>query len=92
MLSAAGRGEGDHLDARFSPDRGRVFVATDGGGEQALLLALDAATGKELARYAETRPATADIEALIVAKTGDRVALVLVAATTTRCACSTRTR
>lgn len=63
-------------NAHFAPDAKRVYLATDAGGEQALLLALDL-TGKELARYVETHPATAEIEELAVSKKGDRVAFSL---------------
>jgi dipeptidyl aminopeptidase/acylaminoacyl peptidase len=63
--------------ARFSPDGKTVYVATDGGGEQCLLLALDAQTGRELARYEEKTPATATPLRLIVSKTGDAAALSL---------------
>ncbi|HEX4440220.1 MAG TPA: hypothetical protein VH854_09125 [Thermoanaerobaculia bacterium] len=62
--------------ARFSADGRRILVATDGGGEHALVLALDPG-GRELARYTETRTPTAAVGALAVAKTGDRVALAL---------------
>ncbi|HJZ83953.1 MAG TPA: prolyl oligopeptidase family serine peptidase [Polyangia bacterium] len=61
--------------AAFSSDGSRVFVATDGGAEQGLLLALDRATGKELARYVETQPPTGEIESLEVAKHGDVIAV-----------------
>jgi dipeptidyl aminopeptidase/acylaminoacyl peptidase len=66
-------------DARFSPDGRTVYVATDGGGEQALLLALDARSGKELGRYVEQNPATATFpfNCIAVAKTGDALALTL---------------
>ncbi|QSQ27981.1 S9 family peptidase [Pyxidicoccus parkwayensis] len=63
------------FDARFSPDRKRVFVATDGGGEQALLLALDAESGEEKARYVEASPATGLINSIEVSKEGGLVAL-----------------
>lgn len=63
--------------ARFSPDGKTVYVATDGGGEQAWLLALDAQSGRELARYVEKAPATATLRGLTVAKTGDAIALAL---------------
>ena len=63
-------------DARFSADGRRILVATDGGGEQGLLLALDAG-GRELGRYTETRMATAALERVAVSKAGDRVALAL---------------
>ena len=62
--------------ARFSADGKRILVATDGGGEHALLLALDS-NGRELARYTETRAVTASVSALSVAKTGDHIALGL---------------
>jgi len=65
--------------AHFSGDGKTVFVTTDGGGESAILLALDASTGRETARYTETRPATAAITGLAVSKRGDRVAISLTA-------------
>jgi dipeptidyl aminopeptidase/acylaminoacyl peptidase len=52
-----------------------VYVTTDGGGEQAWLLALDAASGKELARYVEKNPTTAEINTIRVAKTGEVIAV-----------------
>src|SRR6266478_9832318 len=64
-------------DAKFSPDGKTVYVATDGGGEQAWLLALDAESGKERARYVETSPALATIDTIAVAKTGDALALLI---------------
>jgi dipeptidyl aminopeptidase/acylaminoacyl peptidase len=67
------------FDAELSADGKRVFVATDGGTEQTLLLALDASTGSELARYVETKPATATILDVAVSKRGDLVALSLAA-------------
>jgi dipeptidyl aminopeptidase/acylaminoacyl peptidase len=63
--------------ARFSADGKTVYVATDAGGEQALLLALDAQSGKELARYEEKNPSSAAIRLVTVAKTGDVLALSL---------------
>jgi dipeptidyl aminopeptidase/acylaminoacyl peptidase len=59
----------------FSADGKRVILATDGGGEQALVLSLDVASGKELARYVETKPATAAIGGVTVAKKGNAVAV-----------------
>jgi dipeptidyl aminopeptidase/acylaminoacyl peptidase len=59
----------------FSPDGKTVYVATDGGGEQTLLLALDTQSGKELRRYVEKNPATALIGSMAVANTGDVLAL-----------------
>ena len=63
-------------NALFSRDGRRIDVATDAGGEQAVLLALDP-SGKELARYAESRPATAEIESMVLSRKGDRIALSL---------------
>jgi len=63
--------------ARFSADGKTVYVATDAGGEQAWLLALDAQSGNELARYVEKSPTTAAIRGVAVAKTGDVIALSL---------------
>lgn len=62
------------FDASFSPDARRVLVATDGGAEQALVLSIDVATGKETARYVETRPATAAITTLSMAPQGNALA------------------
>ncbi len=64
------------FNARFAPDGKRIYVATDAGGEQAILLALDRG-GKELARYTETHPATAEIEDVVITKAGDRIAMGL---------------
>jgi dipeptidyl aminopeptidase/acylaminoacyl peptidase len=61
--------------ARFSPDGKRVYVATDGGGAQSWLLALDSQSGRELARYVEKSPATATLFGMAVAKTGDAIAV-----------------
>jgi dipeptidyl aminopeptidase/acylaminoacyl peptidase len=62
-------------DASFSSDGKRVFVSTDGGGEEGLLLALDAATGKEIARYVEESPKTARTAETAVSKVGERIAV-----------------
>ena len=62
------RGEASIYAAGFAIG-GRVIVATDAGAEQALVLALDPATGRELARHAAT-PATARIDGLLI---GDHV-------------------
>ena len=63
--------------AAFSADGKRVILGTDGGAEQALVLAVDVATGKETARYVEARPATATIAAISVARKGNLVAVML---------------
>jgi len=68
-------GKATFSDARFSADGKRVFLSTDAGGEAGLVLALDAATGKELARYIEERPKTARTADLEVSKAGDLVAV-----------------
>jgi dipeptidyl aminopeptidase/acylaminoacyl peptidase len=65
------------FNAQFSPDGKTVYVATDGGGQQTWLLALDAATGKEVARYVEKNPVTATISGVAITKAGDTVALGL---------------
>jgi len=65
------------FDAKFSPDGRTIYLATDGGGEQALLLALDAVSGKEKARYVEKNPPVATLGELAVAKTGDLVAVLV---------------
>jgi dipeptidyl aminopeptidase/acylaminoacyl peptidase len=76
LYPPAGAGKVMVFSARFAPDGKRVYVATDAGGEQAILLALDH-SGKELGRYTETHPVNADIEDFVVAKTGDRIAMSL---------------
>ncbi len=63
------------FDAQFSPDGKTVYVATDGGGEQPLLLALDARSGQELARYVEKTPSL--VSSLSLAKTGETLAFAL---------------
>lgn len=63
--------------AAFTADGKRVIVGTDGGAEQALVLSIDRATGKETARYVETKPATASIDEVLVARNGNLVAVGL---------------
>jgi dipeptidyl aminopeptidase/acylaminoacyl peptidase len=63
------------FSAGFSADGKRVIIATDGGAEQGLVLSVDLATGKETARYVETKPATAEISGVDVASRGNTVAL-----------------
>jgi dipeptidyl aminopeptidase/acylaminoacyl peptidase len=63
-------------DARFSADGKRVLVATDGGGEDSFLLALDK-KGKELARHAETTPKTAQVLEIEVSEAGNLVAIAV---------------
>jgi dienelactone hydrolase len=75
QLYPLGGGRAVVNDARFSADGTRVLLTTDGGGEQGLLLALAAADGVEVARYAEAQPATASLEELEVAPKGGAVAV-----------------
>ncbi|MEO6576152.1 MAG: prolyl oligopeptidase family serine peptidase, partial [Polyangiaceae bacterium] len=62
--------------AAFSADGSRIFVSTQ-SGDDAALIALDPKTFAEKARYVETKPATAHIEDMAVAKKGERIALVI---------------
>ncbi|HMJ51723.1 MAG TPA: S9 family peptidase [Polyangiaceae bacterium] len=66
-------------DAAFSHDGKRLYVATDGGGDQALVLSFDTKTLKEVGRYAEAKPATAMITHLVASKKGNLVAVNLLA-------------
>ena len=62
----------------FSTDGSLIYVSTDGGAEQALVLALDAKTLAEKARYVEKKPATAMIDDMVVGrKGGDKLAVVV---------------
>jgi dipeptidyl aminopeptidase/acylaminoacyl peptidase len=72
-----GTGKVTIAGARFSHDGRTVYVATDGGGEQAWLLALDADSGKEKARYVERDPSIATISGIDVAKKGGAIALTI---------------
>jgi dipeptidyl aminopeptidase/acylaminoacyl peptidase len=64
--------------AVFSADASTIYLSTDGGAEQALVLAFDAKTLAEKARYVEKKPATANIVDIVVGrKSGDRIALFL---------------
>jgi dipeptidyl aminopeptidase/acylaminoacyl peptidase len=49
----------------YSADGRRIFIATDEGTEASVLLALDAKTGREAARYVNTSPPTAQINAVV---------------------------
>lgn len=64
-------------DASFSSRGDVAFVATDGGAEQALLLALELPTGKERGRYVEQQPSTAELRQVVVARTGGLVAVLV---------------
>jgi dipeptidyl aminopeptidase/acylaminoacyl peptidase len=72
-------GEVGIQDAAFSYDGKRLYVATDGGGDQALVLCFDTKTLKEVGRYAETKPATAMISHILTPKKGNLVAINLLA-------------
>jgi dipeptidyl aminopeptidase/acylaminoacyl peptidase len=61
--------------AAFTADGKRALVADGDGGERLVLVAIDIATGKELARRVEDRPAV-DV-GLVCAPRGDRGALLL---------------
>ncbi|MFO0574286.1 MAG: prolyl oligopeptidase family serine peptidase [Polyangia bacterium] len=58
-----------------TPDASRIYVATDGGGEDGLILLLDRETGKERARYRETDPPTAQLQDVIVSANGQTLAV-----------------
>jgi dipeptidyl aminopeptidase/acylaminoacyl peptidase len=59
--------------AVFTTDAKRVLVATDEGGERQHVIALDLATGKEVARHSD--PGQAVIQDVIVPKLGATLAL-----------------
>jgi dipeptidyl aminopeptidase/acylaminoacyl peptidase len=62
------------LSASFGPDGKRVFIASDdAGGAQNIVVSVDAASGKELARHVERRPATALVQYACPAPQGDRL-------------------
>ncbi len=62
-------------EGRFSADGKRVFLSTDGGGEDSFVLALDTRTGKEVARHAETSPKTAQVVGIEVSRKGNLIAI-----------------
>ncbi len=64
-------------NASFSPDGRRAYALTDGGGEQALVLSLDVEKGTEVARYAESAPSTAVMEAVLTARQGSWLAVAM---------------
>jgi len=64
------------MTASWSPDARVIYVCTDGGGERAMVLRLDAATGAETGRYLEPgRPSQYDSS--LVSRAGDTVALAV---------------
>ncbi len=62
--------------AAFAADGKRVFITSDDGGDQALLLALDL-SGKETARYVEKHPATALLVNVCPSMKDDRLAVTV---------------
>ena len=60
----------------YAPD-GRIFVATDGGTEDHVVLALDPATLAILATYHQTNPTTAQVISIVPSPRGDRVAIMV---------------
>jgi dipeptidyl aminopeptidase/acylaminoacyl peptidase len=66
------------FDAKYSPDGKKIYVATDGGTEQATVLALDATTGKVAATHAIV-PATAQLSEITIAPRGGLIAVSLLA-------------
>ena len=60
--------------AAFSADGKRAVFDTDAGEEQGLVLAYDLATMTEVARYVETKPATASLDSIVSSKSGNLVA------------------
>ncbi|HET9627841.1 MAG TPA: prolyl oligopeptidase family serine peptidase [Kofleriaceae bacterium] len=63
--------------AAYAADGARIFVATDLGGEDHVVLALDARTLREVARYTQRDPATAQIASIAVSPRGDRLAITI---------------
>jgi dipeptidyl aminopeptidase/acylaminoacyl peptidase len=66
------------FDAMFSADGKQIYVATDNGTEENMVLAIDAKTGKQIAKYTATPP-TAQISGISVAKKGGLVGISLIA-------------
>jgi dipeptidyl aminopeptidase/acylaminoacyl peptidase len=62
--------------AEFSADGKRVFLSTDEGAEKAMVLAVDR-TGRELGRYVETRPATAQLTGIYVSPRGNTLSVLV---------------
>jgi dipeptidyl aminopeptidase/acylaminoacyl peptidase len=59
----------------YSADGKRILLATDAGGDQNVLLALDAATLAERAKYVQEKPKTARVGGLVASPRGDRIAI-----------------
>ena len=69
-------GEASINGIAFSSDGKRLYVATDGGGERAMVLAFDTRTLKEVARHVEAKPGWIDFP-LRVAKKSNLVGVNL---------------
>ncbi|HEX4422032.1 MAG TPA: prolyl oligopeptidase family serine peptidase [Kofleriaceae bacterium] len=59
--------------AVYSPDGARIYFSTDEGAESSVVLAFDARTAKQVARYVNAAPRGAPI-ALVASPAGDRIA------------------
>jgi dipeptidyl aminopeptidase/acylaminoacyl peptidase len=66
------------FDAAFSADGEQIYVATDNGTEENVVLALDAKTGEQRAHYGAT-PSTAMVGGITVAKHGNLIGLSITA-------------
>lgn len=69
-------GEATIRAAAFSREGDRILLTTDGGSEQASVIALDTASGQPLGRFDETTPRTATGEQLVVSPDGKQLAIV----------------
>jgi dipeptidyl aminopeptidase/acylaminoacyl peptidase len=66
-------------DARYGADGRRVYLTTDEGGEDSVVLALNAATGAVEARHLVDQPRAALALSLETAPSGDRIAVLVMA-------------
>jgi dipeptidyl aminopeptidase/acylaminoacyl peptidase len=69
-------GEVSIFEARIARDNRRVYIATDGGADNCLIVAIDMMTGKEVGRHAFT-PGTARVTTLAVSRDTGLVAAVI---------------
>ena len=63
--------------SEYTADGKQILIATNAGGEDNVLLLLDAATYAEKGRYVQDRPKTARISQVIVSPKGDRLAIAV---------------
>jgi dipeptidyl aminopeptidase/acylaminoacyl peptidase len=61
-------------DAAFSPDGKAILVTTDDGGEQGVILRLDAGSGEEIVRHVESG-GSASLTSISVARKGETLAV-----------------